>query len=101
MKTLATYLKLALFFLVFIQVRILKSVMFWKPMPEFTVWLYYLDEDGKNPLVRQDVSQLVITYINTGMVIFAYWLTGSWLLSILIYGLLSVVAYYIQKRINS
>lgn len=82
MKTLATYLKISFFFLVFIQVRVLKSVMFWKHNWDFNFWLNYRDEGGKNVIAKHDISVLLGLYAHSIILWIGWLLDVFWIFAL-------------------
>lgn len=100
MKTLATYLKISFFFLVFIQVRVLKSVMFWKHNWDLASWLSHRNDDGGNDLISMDIALLSVVYSTVGVLMTMYYFTGNYALSILGYLFVLAAIFFIQKMVR-
>ncbi len=78
MKKITTPLKLAFLILIFIQVRMLKAVAFWKHQWPFDVWLTHRNKDGKNDLLMNDLSVLLGFYVHVGFLWIGWFIGFTW-----------------------
>lgn len=83
--------------------------LFWRGIPNFTIWSTYEDADGELELVHRDVIMFVVEVMAATIVCGISWLTGLWwvwsvaivVALIIAFVVLNVARYLMKQRRNS
>ena len=87
------YYALAIFaLLVYIQIRVLKSVIIWKGLPNIGTWV------TEKEIVQKDITGLIFLWINLSVFLIFGWI---WFIIVLTIQLIILLAFFVAILVKS